>query len=348
LREPLSVSGVQRSREHTNACGDPRIARRFNANVLIRGLTFAAMEDADFDWNQPFPAAPPFGRFSLRRVRQRQLHQQALKSSSLSKLDNDEQLSLHVELLRQGAPLGTLLAFMGVVVLLFVGFVPIETLGATWLWVLVATGYLFEIVGTLMIVSSLGSEHRAAMIMWRTILLLEDDANRWRDASFRGKINRNLESIAKRIERVPRELRPVDRVTTEVLTQRARAVAAELRSLKTWNAFPKPTTYSDLIQRLTKDLQVLSAGRWFDLPEQEPGAVDARRQRWIATVVGLVILAGLILAVVFGGETGRAVAGVATAVLIPVSAYMGTPLIKEIAEGIGLPKGLPSAPEKKK
>jgi hypothetical protein len=74
--------------------------------------------------------------------------------------------------------------------------------------------------------------------------------------------------------------------------------AQAIHHLQRWVLTPGPFTYTDLIQRLTVDLQLVATGRWHEMPELD---YQRYRPRWLVVVQalsGLLVLGAVATAVV--------------------------------------------------
>lgn len=152
--------------------------------------------------------------------------------------------------------------------------------------------YLAEIVLIAVIFPRL-REFAVLQLLLELVILLETHPRRWPDPNFRGRINRDLEKVARKIEKLPQQLRPRDPATRSWLLVRADGAATNVRELKRWVSTPNPFTFTDLVERLIGYLSTIADGRWFDLPQS---AVERQPRRNTWRQVRLLVLAVLAIA----------------------------------------------------
>lgn len=159
-------------------------------------------------------------------------------------------------------------------------------------------------------------ERRLADRILQLTARLEKNPTRWARTGFRGKVNRELEGIARALERMPRQLRPSDPATWEWAVQRASVHAKAIRQLKMGVIIPTDSTRLDLIQFLASNLELVARGTWYALPQAESPSPRGNpiSTRVVLTLVTAVALVGAVIAAY--NEAARPVAAALSVVAV--------------------------------
>ena len=145
-------------------------------------------------------------------------------------------------------------------------------------------------------------------LLVRTIFLIEAYPEEWRDLKRRGLINKHLELLARSYARIPNQLQGGDPHTRRLFREWGLEMATSVRELKRWVAHPTPFTFTDLLHRLSSDLNCALDGRWSEIPRTAP-AIDSQvgspRQKAAWLTLGALLLAGAIsILVAYSSELG--------------------------------------------
>jgi hypothetical protein len=103
------------------------------------------------------------------------------------------------------------------------------------------------------------------------IAMIEHRPDKWGSIAARGRINGQIEQVARLYARFGQELRAGDEKTAEDLDRWSRGLAARMRAMKLWVARPGPFTFTDVLARLSTDLRLAVHGNEHELEWQEPG-----------------------------------------------------------------------------
>jgi hypothetical protein len=161
---------------------------------------------------------------------------------------------------------------------------------------LIVTGYLLEIY----IVQTQRYLDMARVIPWdltKAISVIEADPSQWKDLTRRGGINEQLERVARSYTHLPVQLRGGDPHTLAVFRGWGLEMATSVRDLKQWVAHPSAFTYTDLLHRLSVDLNSALDGRWSEIPRAVPPGdsnLGSPRQRAAWLTLGALLLASAI------------------------------------------------------
>lgn len=188
----------------------------------------------------------------------------------------------------------------------------------------VAILYLAEIMAIRRILL-VGNEWSVAWRLVRVIRLLESRPDCWRDLSFRRRVNRQLEGVSRALERLPAGM-GISRIELRrELVTLARSKAEGIGELQRWVAQPGPFTFTDLLERLTSDLELVVAGRWFELPDSaHPLTVHASRTRRAAVAaLAATLMLGTIAVIGFGSQFGPATTALSTTLGMATIAVLG-------------------------
>lgn len=181
---------------------------------------------------------------------------------------------------------------------------------------------------TLMVIFSIFSISKASQRgHWREVAVrqlfhaiwaMEKNAHFWETVDLRNHMLQELGAIAKSVERVPLQFVGLSfEIRREILKQ-SRRKAQAIRNLQYWVLMPGPLTFTDLIDILSKDLQLIAAGHWYELPEAN---YEHRRSRWLLAgqIAGAIILIAAALAVVSLSARFGSLATITATLLIAVA-----------------------------
>jgi hypothetical protein len=131
-------------------------------------------------------------------------------------------------------------------------------------------------------------------VLTQAIAVIEAHPENWKDLTSRGRINKELERVARSYARLPYQLRGGDPHTLTLLGDWGLEMAASVRDLKQWVAHPSAFTYTDLLHRLSVDLNSALDGRWSEIPRTKPSEdskAGSPRQRAAWLALGATLLA---------------------------------------------------------
>jgi hypothetical protein len=137
-------------------------------------------------------------------------------------------------------------------------------------------------------------------VLTQAISVIEAHPENWKDLNSRGRINKELERVARSYVRLPDQLRGGDPHTLTLFRDWGLEMAVSVRDLKQWVAHPSAFTYTDLLHRLSVDLNSALDGRWSEIPRAKPSGdsnTGSPRQKaaWLALGATLLALAISIL-----------------------------------------------------
>lgn len=137
----------------------------------------------------------------------------------------------------------------------------------------------------------------AALLLFLTVRELERNERFWNRASFRAHIAIHLETTAKKIERIPLGLSRIAPVVRRDAFALSAGKARAMRELQSVLVMSNQFGYSDILKRLTDDMQVLAVGCWYDLPGQK---YQPRAPRWLIAlqICGASIVIAAMVAVI--------------------------------------------------
>lgn len=199
------------------------------------------------------------------------------------------------ELRVKKAPLGVFVA--AVCGALTLGLYLVLLFELDWFFVIMGSLYIAETV-VLFVIWPRRRYWRLVIGMFDLLESIETSPDRWGDPNFRGSLNRKIESVARSLDRIWRQLRPGDTRTEAHLRQTSHSIARSLRELKLWVATPTPLTYTDLTDRITHGFRTVLEGRWYDLPQSAapipaPRRVVAKALLFLAAI-GAIVLSALL------------------------------------------------------
>jgi hypothetical protein len=165
---------------------------------------------------------------------------------------------------------------------------------ANWVRIGVGVGLVFLVAVTEWY-TSLNRWWDCTQALVAVIVVLDCGKDRYVDPSFRGRVNRGLEKLARRIERLPNQLSPGDPGSRSVLYEKSRGCAAAVRKLKIEVAMPAADGYQTVLDKLIADLRTLVSGRWWELEAEEERAKfePSRRVRQLVALTISAVLVGL-------------------------------------------------------
>lgn len=114
------------------------------------------------------------------------------------------------------------------------------------------------------------------------LFALERPATRWKRGEHVALAMRVLERVACAIEYMPRQLSPRDPISARLQQDNFRKMAAAMRNLKMWIAFPAPDTHEKFAARIARDLVSIANNTLDCLERAEPTKLPNRlpvRQR---------------------------------------------------------------------
>ena len=106
--------------------------------------------------------------------------------------------------------------------------------------------------------------------------------------------------------------------------------AQAVRNLQYWVITPGPFSFTDLLERLAADLQLMLNHQWYDLPEADYVQQGSRWLLGVRLSAAIVLFAGAITVIAFASKIGSISTAIAT-------------LLIAIASGIFTSVGLPQA-----
>ncbi len=165
---------------------------------------------------------------------------------------------------------------------------------ANWVRIGVGVGLVILIVVTEWY-TSLNRWWDCTQALVDVIALLDCGEARYVDPSFRGRVNRKLEKLARRIERLPNQLSPGDPGTRSVLYEKSHGRAAAVRKLKISVAMPEADGYRIVLDKLINNLETLVSGKWWLLDSEDERAKfePSTRVRQLMALTVSAVLVGL-------------------------------------------------------
>jgi hypothetical protein len=173
------------------------------------------------------------------------------------------------------------------------------------------------------------AEAAAVKILFVVVRELESNPNCWSSLTFRAHVCAHLSKIADLVEQIPLQIRAASPGVRHEVVRAAQNKAQAIRDLELWALWPGPFTFTDLVQRLARNLCILGDGRWYELPETPYQGRMVRAQRAALVAASLLVLAASIVVIQPGahlfGPAVYLVSTVLAAVAVALLNYAGIP-----------------------